>query len=51
VWNGDLRFDILSDLKAWVGYGRPTEFTIDAAFPAQAPERIRIGYGTLVLRR
>jgi hypothetical protein len=51
TWNGDVRIDIGEATRAWLGYERPVSITIDAAFPTDDPERIRVGYGSLVLRR
>lgn len=50
VWNGDLiaRF---GPIKEWLGHSVPHEFTIDALFPERDNERVRIGYGTITLRR
>ena len=50
VWNGDVKFTLDRTLLDWVGHSRPAKLTIDAEFPTDAPERIRIGYGSLVLR-
>lgn len=51
VWNGDVLITIDSAARAWIGYAKPVSITIDAEFPSDAPERIRVGYGSLVLRR
>jgi len=51
AWNGDVKFDFTQPMKDWVGYEQPVRLTIDAEFPSDAPERIRVGYGSLVLRR
>lgn len=51
VWNGDIKFTLDSEMKDWVGHSIPVSVTIDVEFPTDAPERIRVGYGSLVLRR
>jgi hypothetical protein len=51
AWNGDVRIDIDATTRAWLGYERTVSITIDASFPSDAPQRIRVGYGSLVLRR
>lgn len=51
VWTGDLKFTLDSDTRAWIGHSTPVKITVDAEFPTDAPERIRVGYGTIVLRR
>lgn len=51
VWTGDLKFTLDDATRAWIGSGTPAKITVDAEFPTDAPERIRVGHGTLVLRR
>jgi len=48
-WGGEVAFDVTA-LKEWIGIHRIVDITIDAEFPSTAPERMRPGYGTLVLR-
>jgi hypothetical protein len=48
-WGGDISFYV-TELKEWIGVHRIVNITIDAEFPSEAPERVRAGYGTLVLR-
>ena len=50
VWTGDILFTVTT-LKGWLGHSVPVKLTIDVEFPTDAPERIRVGYGSLVLRR
>lgn len=49
-WNGDVKIDVTSDVRTWLGHGNIADFTIDAQFPSST-EEIRIAYGTLLLRR
>ena len=49
VWTGEIKFDV-TGFKQWIGTYRIVDITIDAEFPSDAPERVRAGYGTLVLR-
>jgi hypothetical protein len=49
AWGGDIMFDV-SIYREWIGIHRIVDVTIDAEFPSDAPERLRAGYGTLVLR-
>jgi len=49
VWTGEVDFNVTPH-KAWIGPNRIVNLTIDAEFPSEAPERVRPGYGTLVLR-
>lgn len=50
AWTGDIKFTLDDPTRAWIGHSKPVKITIDAEFPTDAPERIRVGYGTLVLR-
>jgi hypothetical protein len=49
VWGGEVKFNV-AGVKEWIGIHSVVNLTIDAEFPSDAPERIRAGYGTLVLR-
>ena len=49
VWGGEISFN-LSPVKGWIGIHSIVNLTIDAEFPSRTPERIRAGYGTVVLR-
>lgn len=51
AWTGDVKFTLDDATRAWMGHSEPVKLTIDAEFPTDAPERIRVGYGTIVLRR
>ena len=51
TWTGDVKYILDPAMMKWVGYDRPVKLTIDAEFPTDAPERLRVGYGQIVLRR
>lgn len=50
-WNGDIEFVLSDEVRAWIGHSNPVYVVIDAEFPTDAPQRIRVGYGSLVLRK
>lgn len=50
-WTGDIKFTLDDATRAWIGHSNPVKIVVDAEFPTDAPERIRVGYGHIVLRR
>ena len=50
AWSGDLKFVLSQPVRDWMSHSTPHGITVDAEFPTDAPERIRVGYGTIVLR-
>lgn len=50
-WNGDIEFVLGDEVRAWIGHSSSAYIVVDAEFPTDAPQRIRVGYGSLVLRR
>jgi hypothetical protein len=50
TWNGDLKFTLSEGDRAWLGHSVPSKIVVDVEFPSDAPQRIRVGYGTIVLR-
>lgn len=50
VWTGDIKLRVTPEMQASMGEGQIADFTIDAVFPSDIPERRRVAYGTLVLR-
>lgn len=50
TWTGDLRIRIDESMREWLSYGVIAHFTIDVLFPTHT-DRIRVGYGTVLLRR
>lgn len=51
AWTGDVKLTLDRDTMDWVGRDKPVKIYVDAAFATAAPDRIRIGYGYIVLRR